>query len=369
MKINCDKSALSNALSNIQHAVSSKSSLPVLEGILVRTTDAGIRLYAYDLEIGMTTNVPSIVSEPGEIVLNAKLFTEMVRRMPSEKIEILTDEKLMTTIRSGSSEFNILGIPASEFPEMPSLTDCESIELPQQELQSMIRQTIFAVSNDDSKSVVYMGSKFELSSGQLRIISIDGNRLAIRTEHVGGDLSLGFVVPGKTLTELSRLLDPDCEDAVRISVGTRHILFELNGFSIISRLLEGDFLDYNNVIGKQSSTEVRVSVRNFLESVDRASLLISEKLKTPLRCVFDKDTIKINCSSSIGKAYDEIPASLSGDTVEIGLNNRYLLDALRACECDEVRIFLNGPLSPMKICPPDGESFIFLVLPVRLKNE
>lgn len=368
MKFSCDKTGFSDALLNVQHAVSTKSSLPVLEGILLRASAGQVLLFAYDLEIGMTTALPASVSEPGELVLNARLFTEMVRRMPSDKVEISSDEKLLTTIRSGASEFTILGIPASEFPEMPALTDAVGASLPQAELQSMLRQTHFAISSDDSKPV-YMGSRFEFDNGVLRVISIDGNRLALRTEPVDQNLSLGFVVPGKTLTELLKLLDSESEDTVRLSVGKRHILFELNGYSVISRLLEGDFLDYNNVIGKQSSTEVRVSVRDFLNSVDRASLLISDKLKSPLKCIFDTDIIKVICNTSIGKAYDEIPAVLTGAAVEIGFNNRFLLDALRACECDEVRILLNGPLSPLKIYPPEGEGFIFLVLPVRLKNE
>lgn len=368
MKFRCNTKELSDALVNIQHAVSSKSSLPVLEGILLRASDGTLSLFSYDLEIGMTTTVAASVGEPGEIVLNARLFTEMTRRLPTENVDISSDEKLLTTIRSGVSEFTILGIPASEFPEMPSLNDGVGTTLPQEVLLSMIRQTRFAISSDDSKPV-YMGSRFEFEKDHFRVISIDGNRLAIRTEPVSGATEINFVVPGKTLTELSKLLNPESEEDARVSIGKRHILFEINGYSIISRLLEGDFLDFRSVVGKQFGTTVRVNVQAFLESVERASLLISDKLKSPLRCIFQKDVIKIICNTSIGKAYDEIPCSLEGPDVEIGFNNRYLIDALRSCECDEVRVELNGALSPMKICPPEGENFLFLVLPVRLKNE
>ena len=182
------------------------------------------------------------------------------------------------------------------------------------------------------------------------------------------DGDMRFVVPGKTLNEINKLLLPESDDSVSLVVGKRHILFEINGYSIISRLLEGDFLDYRNVLGKQFTTELTVKVRDFTDSVDRTSLIISERLKSPIRCKFDSDVIKLSCSTSIGRAYDEIPCSLKGDPVEIGFNNKYLLDALRASECDEIRIQLNGPLTPMKIYPPEGESFIFLVLPVRLKT-
>lgn len=367
MKFSCAKKELSDSLSNLQRAVSSKSSLPVLEGILLKASDGMITLSAFDLEIGITTSIPASVSEEGEIVLNAKILTDIIRKMPSESIGIATDEKLSAILTGGPAEFTILGIPASEFPELPSLTDGTAVNLTQNMLASMIRQTLFAVSTDDSKPII-TGSLFELSDGVFRITSVDGYRLATRAENVAEHADLSFVVPGKTLGEVLKLLDPESEETISVSVGKRHILFEINGYSIISRLLEGQFLDYRNVLDKQCTSTVRTKVRNFTESVDRTSLLISERLKSPLRCVFGPQSIKISCSTTIGKAFDEIPALTEGNDVEIGFNNKYLLDALRATECDEIRIELNGPLSPMKIFPPEGESFIFLVLPVRLKS-
>lgn len=368
MKFSCGKKELSDALSNLQRAVSTKSSLPVLEGILLKVENGMIILSAFDLEIGITTTIPASVSEEGEIVLNAKILTDMIRKMPAERIEISADEKLLTIIRGGSAEFTILGIPSSEYPEIPSLTDGTSVNLTQNMLASMIRQTLFSVSTDDTKPI-HMGSLFEFMDGKFRITSVDGYRLAIRTEDIAEHIEFSFVVPGKTLAEVGKILDPESEETTAISVGKRHILFEINGYSIISRLLEGQFLDYRNVLGKQFTATVRTKVRDFTDSVDRTSLLISERLKSPLRCVFEQNSIKISCSTSIGKAFDEIPATLEGEPVEIGFNNKYLLDALRATECDEIRIELNGPLSPMKIYPPEGENFIFLVLPVRLKSD
>lgn len=368
MKFSCGKKPFSDAVNIIQRAVSTKSTLPALEGILIKAASGTLTLTSYDLEIGMKTSLPADIEEPGDIVLNAKLFSEILRKLPSEKVTVSVDNKMLTSVTSGPSEFTILGIPASEFPETPTLSECEHFQIAQNTLSSMIRQTLFCISTDDSKPV-HTGSLFELSEDSIRIVSVDGYRLAIRTEKIKNDLSLNFVIPGKTLSELLKMLSPDNDDPVTLCIGKRHVLFEINGYTIISRLLDGDFLDYRSVIINKSSTEIKINVRSFTDSIERASLLISDRLKSPVRCVFEKESIKITCSTSTGKVYDEIPASLSGDELEMGFNNRYLLDALRAAECDEIKVQLNGPLSPMRINPTHGDNFLFLVLPVRLKTD
>lgn len=367
MKFYCDKNEFSESVSIVQRIVSTKSTLPALEGILIKASNDLLTLISNDLEIGIITSIPAKVTEPGDIVLNAKLFSEILRKLPDEKVYISSDEKLLTTVTSGVSEFTILGIPASEFPETPALSECENFSVTQGILSGMLRQTNFCISTDDTKPV-HTGSLFELSNGYIRIVSVDGFRLAIRTEKIQNDLTKKFVVPGKTLSEVLKMLSPDSDDPVEMKIGKKHILFKINGYTVISRLLEGDFLDYHNVISSTFSTKIKINVRNFTDSIERASLLISDRLKFPVRCVFEKDLIKVTCSTATGKVYDEIPAALSGDTLEMGFNNRYLLDALKACECDEISVLLNGPLSPMRICPLDGDSFIFLVLPVRLKT-
>jgi DNA polymerase-3 subunit beta len=368
MHFSCNKKDLADAVPVLQRAVSPKSSLPALEGILIKASQDCIELFAYDLELGMYTKVPASVDEPGDIVLNAKMFTDIVRRLPSDRLEIKTDEKLVTTITSGASEFTIIGIPAGEFPDLPSLTDGELVKLPENMLSSMIRQTIFAISTDETKAI-HTGTLFEINDGAIRLVSVDGFRLAIRNEKLKFEGSLRFVVPGKTLSEVYKILDSESDKETTLSVGKKFILFEVGGYSVISRLLEGEFLDYKSVLGGKSTTEVRVNVRGFGDSIDRASLLISERMKSPVRCTFEPDRIKIKCATTVGRIYDEVPAKLTGDTFEMGFNNRYLTDALRAAECDEVKLGLNGPLSPMKIYPISSDSFVFLVLPLRLKSE
>lgn len=367
MKFTVNKSDITEAVSNIQRAVSTKTSIPALEGILLSATETGLELCAYDLELGITTVIPAFVMEPGKAVLSAKLFSDIVRRTPAETVTVSVDEKNMATLESGYSRFSIIGIPAEEFPELPKLSDSTQISLPGALLKSMIRQTLFAIAESDAKPI-HQGSLFSLENGILDVVSVDGYRLAVRREPVDFSEDLSFVVPGKTLSELLKLIK-DSEEPVEISAGRRHILFKIDNYTVISSLLEGEFLNYKAAIPPESQTEVVLKTREAIDSVERVSLLITDRLKSPIRCLFDNNEVKLNCTTSMGRASDQLDVAMTGQSVEIGFNNRYLLEALRNTECDEVKVQLGGPLSPMKVVPKEGDSFLFLVLPVRLKSE
>ena len=367
MKFTVNKSDITEAVSNIQRAVSTKTSIPALEGILLSATETGLELCAYDLELGITTVIPAFVMEPGKAVLSAKLFSDIVRRTPAETVTVSVDEKNMATLESGYSRFSIIGIPAEEFPELPKLSDSTQISLPGALLKSMIRQTLFAIAESDAKPI-HQGSLFSLENGILDVVSVDGYRLAVRREPVDFSEDLSFVVPGKTLSELLKLIK-DSEEPVEISAGRRHILFKIDNYTVISSLLEGEFLNYKAAIPPESQTEVVLKTREAIDSVERVSLLITDRLKSPIRCLFDNNEVKLNCTASMGRASDQLDVEMTGQSVEIGFNNRYLLEALRNTECDEVKVQLGGPLSPMKVVPKEGDSFLFLVLPVRLKSE
>ena len=367
MKFTVNKSDITEAVSNIPRAVSTKTSIPALEGILLSATETGLELCAYDLELGITTVIPAFVMEPGKAVLSAKLFSDIVRRTPAETVTVSVDEKNMATLESGYSRFSIIGIPAEEFPELPKLSDSTQISLPGALLKSMIRQTLFAIAESDAKPI-HQGSLFSLENGILDVVSVDGYRLAVRREPVDFSEDLSFVVPGKTLSELLKLIK-DSEEPVEISAGRRHILFKIDNYTVISSLLEGEFLNYKAAIPPESQTEVVLKTREAIDSVERVSLLITDRLKSPIRCLFDNNEVKLNCTTSMGRASDQLDVEMTGQSVEIGFNNRYLLEALRNTECDEVKVQLGGPLSPMKVVPKEGDSFLFLVLPVRLKSE
>lgn len=366
MKIVCSTETLSQACQNVQRAVSTKTSIPAIEGILLKAENGRLYLTGYDLEVGINTSIEAKVEQDGSIILNARYLCDIIRRLPDEEVEIEADARQLCYIRSGETNYSLNGISAEEYPELPSVTGGAPVIIDQGILKNMIRQTIFAVA-DNNSNVVYTGIKFEIEKNQIKLIAVDGVRLAIRTEEIDYDgEELSFIVPGKTLSEVMKLIDEEEAD-VSLGVGKRHIVFEVNGYSIVSRLLEGEFLDYKSAVPTSFATTVRVSTKTLMSSIDRTSLLITDRLKSPVRCIFDDNTIKISSITSLGTANDKISAQIDGERIEIGFNNRFLIEALRVCDTDEVLIKLNSPVSPIIILPPEGESFLFLVLPVRLK--
>lgn len=366
MRIYCDRQALADAVNNVQRAVASKSALPALEGILLRASASSLFLAGYDMELGITTTIEAQVEEPGEIVLTAKLFSEILRRMPSDEVLIESNEKNNTVIRCGKSEFTIIGFSSVDYPELPSINNGAAMTMEQNVLKSMIRQTLFAVAQTDTRPV-HTGVQFELSQRSLRLVAVDGSRLAMRCEPINSDEELQFVVPGKTLNEVLKLLN-DEEEPLYVTVGTRHIIMEIGGYSVFSRLLDGEFLPYRKAIPAQATTSIRLNTREMIDAVDRASLVINDRLKSPLICRFKDDQISLSCITALGSANDTVDAKIQGRQEEMGFNSRFLLDALRNTESDEIVIELSGAQGPMKILPSSGDSFLFLVLPVRLKR-
>jgi DNA polymerase-3 subunit beta len=368
MRFICNKASLTEAVFNVSRVIPSKSSIPSLEGVQIKAREGSLLLTGYDMESGITTTIAADVREEGDIVLSARLFSEMLRKMDGEEITVTVGEKFLTLIQSGLTEFTILGTPADEFPELPEVEEGQGITLPQATLKSMIDQTLFAVATSDTKPV-HTGSLFDMKEGSLTVVSVDGYRMALRHTDLSGGEKASFVVPGKVLGDVSKLLKDDEEEEASLMVGGRHIVFKIGAYSVISRLLEGDFLDYRASIPAGGNTEVRVSTRAFIDSVERASLLISERLRSPLRVRFDEGVIRISCSTSLGKFTDEVDCRMTGPSVEMGFNNKYLLDALKAAGSDEVLLLVGGALSPIKVLPLQGEEYLFLVLPVRLRND
>lgn len=368
MKIVCEKDVLCDAAAVVSRAVSSRSALPSLEGILFRATRDGVQLFGYDLETGISTRVDAKVEEEGEIVLPAKVLLDIIKKLPGEMISIRVGERCLTEIVSGASEFTILGIESDDFPEFPDLKNAGEITLPQPTLRSMIDQTLFAVSQSDAKPI-HTGSLFSTEQGCLELVSVDGFRLALRKEPLPDGSCPRFVVPGHALGEIARILSEDPAQLVTISMNQRHSIFKIGDFQILTRLLEGDFIDYHAAIPQNHTVSVRVNTRSFQAAVERVGLIISDRVKSPLRVKFFADRIDLNCSTALGRANDSIGAVTTGEPLEMGFNHRYLLDALRASQCDEVELQISGPLSPMKVVPVGAAHFLFLVLPVRLKTE
>ena len=367
MKFSCEKALLQAAISTTSRAVSPKSSIPALEGILLEA-GSDLRLTGYNLETGIRTSVPADIREEGTLVLGARLFGEIVRKLPDD-IVTFQSENYMVNIKCGMSEFNILGTDPEEFPELPTVEYQNSLILPQSRLKAMISQTLFAVSDNESRPI-HTGSLFEVDSEGLTIVSVDGYRLALRHESIDkkeGAETFSFVVPGAALSEVEKICS-DVDEPASVTQGARHVMFKVGDTMLVSRRLEGEFLAYRQAIPRNNTIHVEGDTRALLSSIDRVSLIISDKLKSPLRCVFDSNLLKISTKTAIGDAYDECPLSGDGGGLEIGFNNKYLMDALKAAPADKVRLELTTGVSPCVILPTEGEeNFLYMVLPVRLK--
>lgn len=364
MKFRCSRSKLTEAVTNVQRAVSSKSTNPALEGILIESGNGSIKLYGYDLDICINTEIEAEVLKEGASVIQAKLFSEIIRKLPEESITIDVNEKNIVYIQSGKVDYKIVGMPAEDYPEITTANTSDVITIEGETLASMIRQTIYAVSDKDTKPA-HKGSLFEISNKKIRIVSVDGYRLAIRTEDIDYEDEKTFIVPGKSLLEITKLINDNTKN-VDIKVSGKNIFFNIGDYSVMSRLIEGEFMNYNSSIPKIHATELTVNTRKFIEMIERMSLLLTDKIKSPIRCMIDNGFIKTSCSTTLGQATDEIEVNMDGESVEIGFNNRILLDALRYSETDEIKLTLNGSLSPMVVKPTEGESFLFLLLPMRL---
>lgn len=369
MKLTCKTKDLNTACNNVIRAVNAKMTIPTIEGILMETVDGAVSLTGYDFEFGINTSIIADIEEQGDIVINAKVLCDIIRKLANEEVTIETNGTSVSII-SGAAHYSISGIDANDYPELPSVSGGFPLELEQKMLYSMIIQTVFAVADTESSKPVYTGLKFDMKKDELTVIGVDGYRLAIRKEAVsyaGDDLS--FIVPKKTIRELLKLMNTESDNKLLIKVGRRHIVFEVENYSIISRLLDGEFLDYRTAVPKVINTTVLINTNDAVNCIERTLPVIENNQKNPIRCLFDNDQMRVSTVSSLGRVVDYTHANTSGERVEIGFNSKFMLDALNAADTDEVKIELGGPVSPVKVMPLSGNSFLFLVLPMRLKNE
>ena len=301
-------------------------------------------------------------------MLDAKLFGSMVARMPAGTVHVELEDNGTAMVRGGVAEFEIPAMLAGEYPMLPNPGAENTMTVKCGMLKEMIEKTIYAVSQDDKKPA-HTGELFIIEPGSLTVVALDGYRLAIIQRDVECSRDIRIIIPAKTLQELLKIMGgPD--DDIKIDANRRYVVFTTNGYTIMSRLIEGEFLNYKQVIPEGSRSRVVVDCKQFIDTIERASLIITERLKNPLRITFAPDKITVRCQTTLGRVMDEFPPEkMEGDTVEIGFNNRYMLEALRNARSERVLLEINGPLSPVKVLPEEGKDFIYLVLPVRFKNE
>lgn len=368
MEFICEKYLLLVAILTAAHAAATKSPVQVLEGLLIEAEGESVKISGYDLKTGIVTTVPAEVSKPGGLVLNAKLLGDIVRKAPGQYISVSVNSGYVAKISSELSEYEILGMPPVDYPELPGVDSGDSIEIGEAILKKMISQTSFAISDNESRPI-HTGALFETENGVLTVVAVDGFRLALRREAMD-NISLpasSFVVPGSALDELSKIIS-DGDEVVSITLGAKHIMFVIGDTMLISRRLEGEFLNYKGSIPQSSNYKLKVRTDELIAAVERVSLVVSDKLKSPVKCVFSDGLLKLTAVSALGKASDECRIEGACEELEMGFNDRYLLDALKAASTDDVILELTTAVTPCIISPDDDSgSFLYMILPVRLK--
>lgn len=368
MRFTCEKNMLVTGLNIAGRTVAQKSSLSVIEGILCRA-GVGLSLTGYNMETAITYQIDAEVTDPGDCILPAKLFGDIIRRLPEGPVTVVVDTNYKVSIRAGYASFTISAESAEDYPELPDVNTGRAIHIPQNALKELISGTIFAVSENQSRPI-HTGVKFEVADNSVSAIAVDGFRLARRTyrceDPIGRELS--FVVPAAGLKEVEKILQDTDEDA-SFTLGPKHILYQIGGATLVCRLLEGEFLDWRRVVPTNCPVKLTANVGDLAASIERVGLIVSEKYKSPVRCVFSNQELLLRTNTTIGAAEDKCAIAGDGKELEIGFNVRYLADALRVIPSEEVVLELTNGLSPIVLTPAEEKyDYAYMILPVRIKN-
>lgn len=375
IKFISNKSSLLSLINPAIFATSKKNTLPALEGLLFSLKNNVLTVCGYDLEKGVKISAPVYSHEEGAVILNAQKISAIIKNISDSEITFEADEKNIVSITGDMCHFSIHGLGAEEYPNLPQLGGEKNFSIRQSLLKDIIESTYFAVSQIEARPIL-TGQLFKIEGKKLTVVALDGNRLALRVEEnaiLDNDTNYSFVVPGKTLLECSKLLE-DTEEMVNVEFTSKYIIFKINDIIFFSRLLEGEYFDYKKIydrIPNENKILAKINTRKFIDGVLRASLLVDEKLKTPLKCNFTGDILDISCSTQYGNVNANIKIEKTGKDMVIGFNGRYLLDALNACNDEYINIEMSTPLMPMVITPPkkkEGSSYLYLVSPRRLKD-
>lgn len=364
MRIICSKSNLVKGVGTVSKAVPSKTTMPILECILIDATTDVIKLTANDMELGIQTEIDGDIVEHGMIAIDAKIFSEIVRKLPDNDVVIETNANLQTTIVCEKAKFDISGKPGEEFSYLPVIEKEESIEISQFTLKEVIRQTIFSIADTESNKLM-TGELFEIKNNILRVVSLDGHRISIRKIALKDNVNdKKLVVPGKTLMEVSKILSGEAESMVNISYTNNHIVFEFDQTIVVSRLIEGEYFKIDQMLSSDYDTKVRINKKELLSCIDRATLLIKEGDKKPIIINIEDEMMELKIKSQIGSMNEEIMINKEGKDLLIGFNPKFLIDALRVIDDEEVTLYLMNAKAPCFI-KDEAENYIYLILPVN----
>lgn len=371
MKIICEKEKIIKALNSVTKAVASKTTMPILEGILIQTNNNEVKLTTYDLEIGIEYIIDCEVQEEGAIVVNATMFSEIIRKLPNTEITIYVNDKNLLVIECEGSLYKLATMNPSEFPELPQISIENSIQIEQNVLKEMIRRTIFAVSTEENRPI-FTGCLFEISNNKLNLVAVDGFRLAWKSKYLQNKVNdFNAVIPGRTLNEINKIL-VDSFELIKIGVAKNQALFELENCKIVTRLLDGEFLNYSSVIPETWETRIRVNKNNLQNCFERISLISSSSMekekKYPVKVSIDIGKVIISCTNQTGDAKEEMYVSTEGKNLEVGFNPKYFLDACRSIDDEEIFVDFGTSISPCIIRPVSDGDYIYMILPIRMKE-
>ena len=364
MKLICSKASLLKGVSIVSKAVPSRTTMPILNCILIDASANEIKLTANDMELGIETVIEGEIVERGIIALDAKFFSEIVRKLPDNDVVIESDDTFQTTITCAKAKFNIVGKSGEDFSYLPYIEKNESISISQFTLKDVVRQTIFSIADNDTNKLM-TGELFEINENRLRVVSLDGHRISIRNIELKESYSpLKVVVPGKTLQEISKILTGEAEDMVDIFFADNHILFEFDETKVVSRLIEGEYFHIDQMLSSDYDTKVKINKREFLNCIDRATLLIREGDKKPIILNIQDGSLQLKINSFVGSMNEEIEIEKEGKDLLIGFNPKFFIDALRVIDDEEVTLYMVNPKAPCFI-KDDAGTYVYLILPVN----
>ena len=371
MKFICEKEKLLKAINSVVKGAASKTTMPILEGILIQTNDNEIKLTTYDLEIGIEYIIESNVEEQGNTVVNAIMFSEIIRKLPDTEISITLNNNNLLVIECEGSLYKLATMNPDEFPELPKINIENSVELDQKNLKSMIRKTIFAVSIEENRPI-FTGCLFEINDNKLNVVAVDGFRLGWTSCYLETKSNnFKAVIPGKTLNEVNKIIS-DSFDKIIIGISKNQAVFKMENCKIVTRLLDGEFLNYKSVVPQNWDTRVRANRRDLQECFERISLISAsateKEKKYPVKVNIEVGKVTISCTNQTGDAKEEVFLETEGKNLEVGFNPKYFLDALKAIDDEEIFVNFGTSISPCVIKPIENEDYTYMILPIRMKD-
>lgn len=368
MKFKCQQILLSSAINMVSKAVSTKTTLPILSGIYFEALQGSLKVIGNDLNLSIETSIDAITISEGSVVIPARLFSELIRKLPNEEITFTINENHVVDIECGESNYKIVGLPGNEYPELPIIDNSNSFLIDKELFASMIRQTSFAISQDESRPIL-TGALLEIENGKFNMVAIDGFRMAIKKAIVKTELNRKAVVPGRTLNEIGKLImQIENKSDLRISFDDKQVLFSVGSLKVYSRLLAGEFINYNQILPSEYKSKAITQTDHFLTAIDRSFLMARENKNVAIKLEVKDDAIKITSNSEMGSSVENVHIKLEGHDLEIGFNPKYLIDALKIIDSEDIGIEFVNNVSPCIIRPTDNDNYIYLVLPCRISK-